>query len=359
VNVRAIDPLRLVAICLGSRGQHWRLRIQTEAPPPHRLDVFSYHVSDYWSAPALRSWAQVDSLSASLPGQTAFSVWGLDESHTPRKLHGYNATEQLAIGSAFKLYVLGSLSEAVVDGRVAWTDTVPLRDEWKAIGSGKLRERKSGERLTVLELATEMMAISDNTAIDHLIHIVGRDAVESWMRQVHSVPDRNHPFLTTREFFGLKFGNDPSLMDGYLAAGVEERAAWLERAADSSPDRFPLEFPVAIDRVEWFASTDDLCRVMFRLQHQAERPGLGPVLETLSTGRSGPRLDPGHWARIAYKGGREVGVLNLSWLRQRHDGRRIAVSITFNDPEKDIHVEKTLAAALAAVRVAASADLHQ
>jgi hypothetical protein len=357
VKVRESTPFRLLAICSGERGQHWRLGLQVEPQHPNRLDVFSFAVSDYWSAPAVASWVQVDSLLGVLPGRVALSVWSLDDTDEHTRLHGLNASGQLAIGSTFKLYVLGALSEAVQRQRIQWSDSVRIRDEWKAIGSGKLRERPSGEYLSVLELAIEMMAISDNSATDHLIHILGRENVESWMRPRHSVPMRNIPFLTTREFFGLKFGADSSQLERYVAATVEARRDLLERAARNPPIRFPLDKPFAIDQVEWFASTDDLCQAMFALREYARQPELEPVLDAMSTRRRGLRLDADHWTHIAYKGGRESGVLNLTWLLQRADASWIALSVTFNDSDTDIDVAQASAAALAAVRVAARVEI--
>jgi len=59
------------------------------------------------------------------------------------------------------------------------------------------------------ELANRMISISDNTATDHLLLTVGREAVESIQAAMgHSAPGLNAPFITTRELFVLKVTAD-------------------------------------------------------------------------------------------------------------------------------------------------------
>lgn len=77
----------------------------------------------------------------------------------------------------FKLYVLGALVEAVSTGRITWDDPVTIRGALDSLG-GPTAQEEPGPRLPVRELATRMTAVSDNTATDHLMDLVGRQAVE-------------------------------------------------------------------------------------------------------------------------------------------------------------------------------------
>ena len=202
----------------------------------------------------------------------------------------------------------------------------------------------------------EMIAISDNTATDHLIHHVGRRKVEAWMARHHGQPELNVPFLTAREFFGLKYGNDQELLQRYVLATETDRRTILQKAALAEPIGFPSETPVAIDTVEWFASTDETCLLLFALREMDGVAESTELMSVLTTRRRGIRLGPDHWKVVAYKGGRETGVLNLSWLLQRYDGRWYAVSATFNDSSEDIAEEQTSGLAVAAIRLLASID---
>ena len=52
----------------------------------------------------------------------------------------------------------------------------PIRDELDSLPSGTTQDEPPGTGLPVRELALRMIAMSDNTATDHLIDLVGRDA---------------------------------------------------------------------------------------------------------------------------------------------------------------------------------------
>ena len=71
-----------------------------------------------------------------------FAVWRLD-GKKPTVLASYNAEERLAIGSTFKVYILGALLKDIADGKRKWEDVVALKKEWR---SCKARTR-SGSRL--------------------------------------------------------------------------------------------------------------------------------------------------------------------------------------------------------------------
>lgn len=42
------------------------------------------------------------------------------------------------------------------------------------------------------------------------------------------------------------------------------------------------------------------------------------------------------WPSVAYKGGSEPGVLNLTWLLERNDGALFVVSIGWNDTKASV-----------------------
>jgi hypothetical protein len=119
-----------------------------------------------------------------------------------------------------------------------------------------------------------MISISDNTAADHLLHDLGRVAVE---RQLQRFGNRHAqldvPFPTTRELFALKGDDFPAAADHYLSLGPAAR-----RLALSDLDRIPLgsvsswTTPRDIDSIEWFASPSDICRAYAGLAREERRP---------------------------------------------------------------------------------------
>lgn len=81
----------------------------------------------------------------------------------------------LAVASAFKLLVLAALREEVEAGRRAWDEVVRLEEAWKSLPSGLLQGWPEGSPLTLHTLAALMISLSDNTATDALIALLGRE----------------------------------------------------------------------------------------------------------------------------------------------------------------------------------------
>src|SRR5690606_31011699 len=109
-------------------------------------------------------------------------------------------TDPQPIGSQFKLWVLGALARQIADGTVAWDQTLTVEADDQSMGNaeGSLQVVAPGTEVTVEEAATLMISISDNTATDLLVDLVGRDAVEEQMREWVADPAPNEPFLTTK-----------------------------------------------------------------------------------------------------------------------------------------------------------------
>src|SRR6185436_600599 len=92
--------------------------------------------------------------------------------------------QALAIGSAFKLYVLGALARDVAEGKRHFDDTLRLEQRWMSMPSGKLQKWPVGTPLTLASAAALMISESDNTATDHLLFTLGRERVEAMLREM-------------------------------------------------------------------------------------------------------------------------------------------------------------------------------
>lgn len=241
-------------------------------------------------------------------------------------------SEYAPIGSMFKLYVLGALVEAIRAGDIAWDDAVVVRDELDSLPSGVTQEDPPGTELTVRELADRMITISDNTATDHLIDLVGRGAVEDVQRVMgHREPGRNQPFLTTREAFLLKLSGD-DLAEQYIAADEEGRRQLLagpvaalalppveEAVGAFAAPRFPTD-------IEWFASPQDLCRAFDWLMRDAT------AREILTTSPLSPNTDL--WLELGFKGGGERGVVATGWWMRTANNQVFVVIVSLVDEEE-------------------------
>ncbi len=281
------------------------------------------------------TWAQIDTAMQGLAPEASLFAGEITATGC-RPIHALNADQPLAIGSTFKLYVLGELGRQIAAGKASWDETLAIRDDWKSLPSGTMQNDPAGTKHTLLEYAQQMISISDNTAADHLIGRLGRTNVEANLAAMGLAdPSRDIPFLKTRDSFVLKATMNADLRQQYLAADAAGRRALLDgRVAASSIGLLNLidwTAPRDIDTIEWFAGTRDLCSAMSALHQMAGKPGLSQIQDILAINPA-MDVDPSVWTYVGYKGGSEPGVLNMTWLLRRADDRWFAVSLTLNDP---------------------------
>ncbi|ANF57368.1 hypothetical protein A5892_07740 [Halotalea alkalilenta] len=246
-------------------------------------------------------------LIQALPGDTALLVVADGE-----PLVSHNAQAPLAVGSAAKLSVLRALALAIEEQRLAWDQVVTLDPGWRSLPSGQLQEWPAGTPVTVATLAHLMIAISDNTATDALIHLVGRDAVEA-------ISPRNVPFLTTRELFSLKADDAAGLRERWREGDIDARREILASLRDAPLPAVDSLSPDVTHEIEWFISAEELCELL-DATHGSPSLSINPGL-----------ADPAQWQQVAYKGGSEPGVLNLSTRLVAADGRSHCVIASWND----------------------------
>lgn len=265
-----------------------------------------------------------------LPGNVSVLLAPLDTGAKP--LLSIRGDEQFAVGSTFKLYVLLALARSIEAGERSWDDVLTINR--KSYPSGQMQDWPNGAPVTVHTLATMMITISDNTATDILFHTLGRNRIEAELRASgHSKPARNLPMLSTLELFALK-GSPPN-MASYLAADEQGRRRILADFEDDvggdpakiAPPRFAA--PYAIHTVEWFASAQDLRKVM--AQFTALEDDTARRILAAAPGVPAPTRDK--WRYMGYKGGSEPGVLNLTWLLQDKVGRWHILAMSWNNRE--------------------------
>ena len=241
------------------------------------------------------------------------------------------------IGSTFKLYVLGAVADAVARGDLSWDDEIPIRDELKSLPSGTFQTRPEGSTATVLQYAEAMISVSDNTATDHLIDLVGREAVESAYADYGNAElERNRPLVMTREMFVLKLAAPQDVVDAWLAGTEAERRDLLDDPIAglevSIADAVAWVAPRLIDEIEWFADAPSQCRVLTGLMATATIPDAAEVRDVLSI-NPGAAFDADEWSYVGYKGGSEPGVINLAWYLESTDGTAYTYVVNVSNPD--------------------------
>lgn len=302
-----------------------------------------------WFGPPVASFTDIKAIIQEikkLPGRVNFQVVRLGDQN--KVIHTLHADEMLAIGSTFKLYLLGTI---VGQGR-PWDDVVKLTDDHKSLPSGVLQAWPDGSPITVHTLASEMISISDNTATDHLLHYLGRKVVESQLGAMgHTHPERSWPMLTTLEMFKIK--SNAKLLREYIMSDVAGRRRALTGQVKqmSRVDLAPFAdgTPVAIKEVEWFASAADLCRAMDWFHRKNDEK----ALDILAI-NPGAAMMKEEFDYMGYKGGSEPGVLNFTWLLETKKGGHYALSMGWNNPaDEGVELETYLGFAQSTLRLLA------
>lgn len=270
--------------------------------------------SDSASSNSVVSLASLDSETSGL----ASADLELADLHSSTDLAAVNADEPLAVGSAFKLAVLAALKNQIEEGHQQWDTVVQLQPEWKSLPSGMLQDWPEGTNLTLDTLATLMISISDNTATDALIDILGRETVEALASQ-------NRPFLTTKEAFILKNPDNARLRRRYTAGNEATKRRVLQDVEDSPlPGKSLFSAAPIAPEVEWFFTARDLCNLM-------------ATVEDLDAMHVNPGVaNPRDWEQIAFKGGSEPGVLSLTTGLHDAEGNAYCVSATWNSPDQPL-----------------------
>lgn len=264
---------------------------------------------------------------AALPGQVNAWFGPLDGGPS---LIAIAPDTPLALGSTVKLYVLAALAEEVKAGRRRWSDIVAL--DRHSYPSGQMQDWPRGSPVTLHTLASQMIAISDNTATDQLIAVLGKERILEVMRASgHGDPAANTPLLTTRELFALKASPEP--LEAWRKGDARARAKVLEGFGDTAPPLAAVNAafargPKALD-VEWFASPVDLALLFAYMR----RTGDPEAFEILAINPSATPAIKASWAYLGYKGGSEPGVLNLTWLLRDAEGRDHVLTLGWNDPD--------------------------
>jgi beta-lactamase class A len=97
---------------------------------------------------------------------------------------GHNEERSFVAASTVKVPLMIALFRRIDAGERALTETYRLRAEDRAQGSGVMLHLHEGMELTLGDLVYLMISISDNTATNILIDLVGMDEVNATMRSL-------------------------------------------------------------------------------------------------------------------------------------------------------------------------------
>ena len=95
-----------------------------------------------------------------------------------------NGDKFFQLASVVKVQILTTLMHEVGKGNLDLLERVTIKNTDKVPGSGVLKEMDEGMTVTIKDLATLMIIISDNMATDKLLKIVGLENVNRYMKEL-------------------------------------------------------------------------------------------------------------------------------------------------------------------------------
>lgn len=120
------------------------------------------------------------SISDNYSGACTWAVTDLDSGDHV----GHDEGAVMPTASLIKVPVLVTLYQAVADGKLKLDDRVRYGEEHRVLGSGVLSRMSYGVEMSVRDAATLMMIISDNSATNMCIDMVGLDTVNELMARL-------------------------------------------------------------------------------------------------------------------------------------------------------------------------------
>ena len=186
--------------------------------------------------------------------------------------------------SLIKVPILVALYQAVADGTLRLEDRTSYREEHRTLGSGVLSKLAYGVEMTVRDAAVLMMTISDNSATNMCIDMVGIDEINALMQKLELSATKLFVRLGDRSA-----GLDARKMNVSSAADVTRLLAMIARHECVSPD-----------------ASEDMLRIMRRCDYRHELSLELPWNEMNMLGDD-PKV-----AWVAEKGGSFLGGVRTS-----------------------------------------------
>ena len=127
--------------------------------------------------------AEIERELATLHGKSSCIVVRLEEA-SPKELVSIHSEQRYPAASLAKVPILVEVARQVEFGMLAWDTRYAVPATTHAGSSGVLADLSTNLRPTLRDLAHLMIAISDNTASNVLLDIVGMEAVNVTMHQL-------------------------------------------------------------------------------------------------------------------------------------------------------------------------------
>ena len=164
--------------------------------------------------------AQLAAVSMHAPGHVAVQIKDLNTGYSS----GINAGASMPAASTIKIPVMVEVFRQLAQGKFDFNTPVMLRRADKDWGSGSLCDHRVGSTYPVSQLLTAMITVSDNTATNMLIRLVGRQQINDTMLEMGLTHTRLGDYIRS-EGNGIRWAlrSSPSDMVSLLSQMAKEQ----------------------------------------------------------------------------------------------------------------------------------------
>ena len=138
-----------------------------------------------------------------------FGAW--IEDIKEEKSFGINEDKKFALASTYKIFILLEVFKKVNQGKFSLDDRIKIEKRRMSPGSGVFQKFKPGIRPTIKDLCKTMICISDNTATDTLLELVGVKDINTTINNLGL--SKSHVVFPCREIFLMSAGKAPCFKD--------------------------------------------------------------------------------------------------------------------------------------------------
>ncbi len=249
-----------------------------------------------------------------LSAQPSLLLARINEANQCEPLVARDANVMRSIASVFKIWILAGVADAIEDESL-FHDQVVLLDAAKQVGGGPLNAEPAGMEMTIDELSTLMLGVSDNTATDMLHGLAGRSRIDGLHAEYgHQTPEILAPQLGISEQFHLFFSFPLSESLDYVTGTEAFQQDFLTNrivplgSVSTGGGGYNNE-SLFVDGA-WQASPMDICGAFARHRlHPAGSDAALLVERALQAGIAQTNVRE-KWDRVWYKGGGLISAAN-------------------------------------------------
>jgi len=247
------------------------------------------------------------------------------------------------IASIFKVWVLGTLGQAIAQGSISPTLDIPLDPAQFAL-AGTINNNSAGTVVSLSDMATLMIGISDNTATDHIHNLLPQTMLDNIVDAYgHATPQLMQPLLSISQQFSLYFTFPLDIASSYVNGSEAFQAQFSVDEIEPIGSVLGGDFfhnSLLVDAA-WMASPLDACNAYARLRNSA--PVGTAQFEIIDRAMSASVAQPdvrNAWDRAWYKGGSLAGsnggvneqrVLTHAWFLESAERGRFFVGAFANN----------------------------